>query len=414
MKIKFFSWKTILLFLAVVGPGIITANVDNDASGIATYSLAGAKFGYVMLWTVIPITLLMILVQDMTARIGIVSGKGLADLIRENFGVKLTFLIMIGLYIANLMTTIAEFAGIAVVGKILGIPAFAFIPVCAFLAWMLIKRLKYTTLEKVFLILIVFYLAYIISGFLAKPDWNAVGASVVIPEIKFEPVYFAFLVALIGTSLSPWMQFYLQGAIVEKGLKIEHLNFARLDVIMGSIMTGIVMFFVIVATASTIHGRIDVNNLEEVAVALQPLAGTYASGLFALGLFFAAFLGACILPISTAYFICEGLGLESGINKSLDEAPQFYGIMAFSLIIGAVILLIPNISLIPIFIISQVINGVLLPVVIVLMLLLINNKKIMKEYANSFIMNLFAIIGVIVLTAISAILVITTLLPQKL
>jgi len=413
MKIKFFSWKAVLLFLAVVGPGIITANVDNDASGIATYSLAGAKFGYLLLWTVIPITILMILVQDMAARIGIVTGKGLADLIRENFGVKITFLIMVGLFIANLMTTIAEFAGIAVAGQIFGISKFITVPVCAFAAWWLIKRLKYKTLEKVFLILIIFYLAYIISGFLAKPDWTNVAKSTLSPTIKFEPVYFAFLIAIIGTSITPWMQFYLQGAIVEKGLKIEHYTLSRIDVVMGSIMTGVVMFFIIMVTASTMYGKSDVTDIGQVASALVPLAGIYAAKLFAIGLFFAAFLGACILPISTAYFICEGIGLESGINKSFDEAPQFYIIMGFLILIGACILMVPGISLIPLFILSQVVNGILLPFIVVFMVLIINNKKIMKEYVNSFLMNIAIMAGVVVLTILSVLLVITSLLPQK-
>lgn len=408
MKIQI-DWRIILLFFSVLGPGIITANVDNDAGGIATYSLAGAKFGYALLWTTIPITILMILTQDMSVRMGIMTGKGLADLIRENFGVRITFLIMVGLFIANLMTTVSEFAGIAVVGEIFNISRFVSVPVCAFLAWWLIRKLKYKTLEKVFLILIIFYLAYLISGFLAKPDWSAVAKATVIPTINFEPTYFIFLIAIIGTSITPWMMFYLQGSIVEKGLKIEHYKFSRTDVILGSIMTGVVMFFVIVATASSIHGKSEVNDIKEVALALKPLAGIYASQLFAVGLFFAAFLGACILPISTAYFICEGFGLESGINKSFQEAPQFYGILTFLIAIGALILLIPNIPLIPLFIIAQVINGLLISIIILFMFLLINNKKIMKEYVNSFLMNLIIVIGIIILIVLSFLMVLTTI-----
>ncbi|MEK6967422.1 MAG: Nramp family divalent metal transporter [Nanoarchaeota archaeon] len=394
-------------YLAIIGPGIITSTVDNDASGIATYSVAGAQFGFSLIWTLIPITLLLIVIQEMVARMAVVTGKGLADLIREEFGVKLTLIILVGLFIANLSTTVAEFAGMAAAGELLGISRYIVVPLCALIIWLFIVRSNYKTVEKIFLVLILFYGLYVISGFLAKPDWGEVGRQAIMPSIKFTSSYWFVLVAVVGTSVTPWMQFYLQSSIVEKGLKIEHFKITRWDIIIGSVITSIVALFIIVSAASAVNteGAVSVEN---VAKALEPVAGRFASTVFAFGFFMAAFLGAWIVPLSTAYFITEGIGFESGINKSIHEAPQFYILLGTTLFIAAGIILIPGVPLIPIILISQVINALLLPIVLLLVLILINNKRIMKNHSNTKLMNIISVTVLFALVAMGVILVITS------
>ncbi|HLD19468.1 MAG TPA: Nramp family divalent metal transporter [Candidatus Nanoarchaeia archaeon] len=393
---------------SIIGPGIITSTVDNDAGGIATYSVAGAQFGYSLIWTLIPITLLLIVIQEMVARMAVVTGKGLADLIREEFGVKLTVIILIGLFVANISTTIAEFAGMAAAGELLGISRYFIVPLCALLIWLFVVRSNYRTVEKIFLVLILFYSLYFISGFLAKPNWAEVGRQTLMPAIKFTSAYWFVLVAVVGTSVTPWMQFYLQSSIVEKGLKIEHLKITRWDIIAGSIITSIIAFFIILAAAATISGK-EINSAEQVALALVPVAGNFAGIVFATGFFIAAFLGAWIVPLSTAYFITEGIGFESGINRNIHEAPEFYTLLGASLFIGAGIILIPGIPLIPIILLAQIINAFLLPVVLLLVLILINNKRIMKEHTNGLILNIISIIIMVSLVAMGSILAFTTL-----
>ena len=395
------------LLFSIIGPGIITSTVDNDAGGIATYSVAGAQFGYSLIWTLIPITLLLIVIQEMVARMAIVTGKGLADLIREEFGVKLTVIILIGLFIANVSTTIAEFAGMAAAGELLGISRYFIVPLCAFLIWFFVVRSTYRTVEKIFLVLILFYSLYFISGFLAKPNWGEVARQTFMPAIKFSSEYWFVLVAVVGTSVTPWMQFYLQSSIVEKGLKVEHLKITRWDIIVGSIITSIIAFFIILAAAATISGK-EINSAEQVALALVPVAGNFAGIVFATGFFIAAFLGAWIVPLSTAYFITEGIGFESGINRNIHEAPEFYTLLGASLFIGAGIILIPGIPLIPIILLAQIINAFLLPVVLLLVLILINNKRIMKEHTNGPAMNILSIIIMIALIVMGMILAFTT------
>jgi NRAMP (natural resistance-associated macrophage protein)-like metal ion transporter len=411
-KRRFFDWRGIAIFLSIIGPGLITANVDNDAGGIATFSLSGAHFGYSMLWALIPITISLIVVQEMCARMGVVTGKGLSDLIRENFGVKTTFLVLIGLIIANLTTTIAEFAGIAAASEIFGISKYIVVPLSALLIMFIIIKFDYKKVEKVFFFLVLFYISYIISGFLAHPDWGNVARQTLKPSFQFTSYYLVVLIALIGTNITPWMQFYLQASIVEKGIKISEYKYAKWDVILGCISTDVISFFVIVAVATTIFAAgYQINDAADAAKALVPLAGQYAGILFAFGLFNAAFFGACILPLSTSYYVCESLGWEAGMNKKFREAPMFYGIIIFIISLSGLLILIPNVPLLQIMLISQVINGILLPFILIFILKLINDKKIMGKYTNSRLGNIIAYSTVVVLILLTIVMVVTTLFP---
>ena len=376
--------RTIFLFLAVIGPGIITATVDNDVGGITTYSLAGAHFGYSLLWSLIPITILLILVQEMSARLGAVTGKGLADLIRENFGLKVTFYLMIALVFVNITNTISEFAGIAAGGEIFGISRYILVPLAGFSVWWLVVKGNYKSVEKIFMFACLFYFSYIISGILAKPDWGLVAKQTIMPSIKFSMPYLVLLVGMIGTTIAPWMQFYLQSSVVEKGIGKKELKFSKWDVILGCIMTDAVALFIIIATAATIFkvgGSI--NTAADAALALGPLAGKWATYLFAFGLLNAGIFAASILPLSTAYSVSEGLGWESGVNRKFSEAKEFYILYTAMIVIGAAVMMIPNLNLIFMMYFSQVLNGILLPVILVSMLILINKKEIMGEYKNS-------------------------------
>lgn len=396
-----------------MGPGIVTSCVDNDAGGITTFTLAGAQFGYDILWILIPITVLLIIVQEMCARMGVVTGKGLADLIRENFGVRWTLFIMIGLVFANFATATAEFAGIAAVGGILGISKYIIVPLFALTAFVMIITLSYRKIEKVFLVMAFFYIAYIISAFMSHPNWGEALHSTIVPTFHWNSTYIILLVALIGTNVTPWMQFFLQGSIVEKGVQVKDYKYSKWDVIIGSIITDVVSFFVIVAAAATLYKQgIIVTQVSEAAVALKPLAGDFASLLFSFGFFNAAFFGACILPISTAYYVCEGFGFEKGINKKFKEAPQFYFVLGAILFLSAAIILIPNIPLITILLFSQVVNGILIPFVMMAMLILINKPEIMGEYVNSKAYNIIAWTGSIAIIVLTVILVVVSIFPN--
>jgi Mn2+/Fe2+ NRAMP family transporter len=384
------SWKTrILLFLAVLGPGFITANVDNDAGGILTYSNAGAQYGYALLWTMIPVTVALLVVQEMCARMGAVTGKGLSDLIREEFGLRLTFLVMALLVIVNFGNVMAEFAGIAGSLQLFHLSKDFSVPICAVLVWLLVVKGDYKGVEKVFLAASVFYIAYIVTGVLSGPSWHdALLATVKLPEesIWHNKSYVYMTVGVIGTTISPWMQFYLQSSVVEKGVNVKSYKASRLDVIVGSFFTNIVAWFIVVACAATLfaHGMGPIQEAADAAEAMKPLAGQYAFLLFAVGLFNASLFAASILPLSTAYTVCEGLGLESGIDRSFKEAPFFYWLYSLLIAGGALaVVLIPNGKLVKMVILSQVLNGVLLPLVIIFMLLLINRKDLMGEYVNS-------------------------------
>ena len=377
------DWKHILFILGIIGPGIIAAIADNDAGGIATYSVAGANFGLTMLWTLIPITILLIIVQEMVARLGAVTGKGLSDLIRENFKVKTTFFIMIGLLIANLSVTVSEFAGIAAAGELFGISRLILIPATAIVIWLLILKLDYKKLEKIFLVLVLFYIAYIISGFMAKPDWGAVFKGTISPTVQFNKSFIFLLIALVGTTITPWMQFYLQSSIVEKGIRKAEYKYSKWDVIIGSSFTNIISFFIIITCAAVLFSNgIRVNDAIDASKALEPLAGSYALYLFGGGFFIAALFGAFILPLSTSYYLCEAFGWESGVNKKFSNAKNFYIIMLLMIVISSAIILIPSINLIHLILLAQFINGIILPVLLIIILKLVNDRKLMGGYVN--------------------------------
>lgn len=382
-------WKTqLVLFLAVLGPGIITANVDNDAGGILTYSQAGAQFGYTLLWTLIPITLALIVVQEMCARMGVVTGKGLSDLIREEFGLRITFIMMILLVIVNFGNVIAEFSGIAGSMQLFHISKYLSVPMCALLVWLLVVKGDYKGVEKVFLAASAFYLAYIFAGFFSHPAWHtALLATVKLPPHSswHKSGYIYMTMAVIGTTISPWMQFYMQSSVVEKGTNAKQLGASRADVIVGSFFTDIVGWFIIVACAATlfVHGMGAIQVPADAAEAMKPLAGQYAFILFAAGLFNASLFAASILPLSTAYTVCEGMGFESGLDKSFSEAPAFYWLYSLLIAAGAGVVLWPHFPLVKVTILSQVLNGVLLPIVMIFMLVLINKKDLMGKHTNN-------------------------------
>lgn len=411
-KVKF-NWKRILLFLSVIGPGLITSSVDNDAGGIATYSIAGAHFGYSMLWTLIPITFVLVIVQEMSARMGVVTGRGLSDLIRENFGIKLTLFIMIGLIIANFATTISEFAGIASAGEIFGISKYILVPLCATAVWFLILKSNYKLLERFFLVLILFYITYVVAGIMSKPDWGVVAKETISPTIKLSSAYIVVLIAMIGTTITPWMQFYLQSSIVEKGVKVKNYVYSKIEVIIGSLSTDIVSFFIIVACGTVLFPLgVKIANAEDAALALQPIAGHLASGIFATGFFGAALFGAFILPLATSFFICEAFGWESGVNKTFKQAKQFYIIIASLIFLSALIILMPNIPLVWLMISAQVVNGIILPFILVAMLFLINNEKLMGKYVNGSVYNVVIWITVAVMIILTILMVVTTFWPD--
>ncbi len=401
LKIRKF-WREALIFLSIMGPGIITANVDNDAGGITTYSVAGAHFGYSLMWSFIPIIIALVIIQEMCSRMAVVTGKGLADLIREEFGVKVTFYAMVILIFSNIFNTISEFAGIAASAELFGISKYIMVPICALFVWWLIVKGTYKSVEKVFLVACLFYVSYIISGFLSKPDWNEVVFSSIRPKLHFDKFYLLMLMGVIGTTIAPWMQFYQQSSVVEKEIKLKNYKYSRLDVIVGAFVVNIVAIFIVVVCANTLfkHG-IRIETAKDAALALKPLAGQYCFYLFAFGLLNASVFSACILPLSTAYSVCEGMGWEVGVNRRFKEAPQFYTLYTAIIIIGASIILIPNIKLIPIMLISQATNGLLLPFVLIFMLLLVNNKRLMGKYTNSKVYNILAILTIVGMIGLS-------------
>jgi NRAMP (natural resistance-associated macrophage protein)-like metal ion transporter len=385
-------WAGILLFLSVVGPGIITANVDNDAGGITTYSLAGAQFGTKLLWTLLPITIALVVVQEMSARLGAVTGKGLADLIRENFGVKITFYLMAALLITNFGNTVSEFAGVAASMELFGVSKLVSIPLAALCIWLLVLRGSSRIVERVFLVACVFYVVYPLSSFLAHPHWRGVVRDTVLPsQVRFNGAYISMLIAVVGTTIAPWMQFYLQSSVVEKGIRKDRYWMSRWDVIIGCITTDVVAFFIIVACAATLfsHG-IAIKDAADAARSLEPLAGRYASLLFAFGLLNASLFSAAILPLATVYYVCEAFGWEAGIDKKWEEAKAFYVMYTVVVVLGAGVVLWPKFPLITTMFVSQVVNGILLPFVLVFVLLLINRKSLMGDQVNGPAFNIIA------------------------
>jgi NRAMP (natural resistance-associated macrophage protein)-like metal ion transporter len=375
----------LVVFFAVLGPGFITAVVDNDAGGIITYSSAGARFGYLPLWTLLPITLVLIITQEMCSRMGAVTGKGLSDLIREEFGLRITFLLMALLVLVNLTNVMSEFAGIASSLELFGLSKYITVPLSAIAVWFLVVKGDYQSVEKVFLFACVVYVTYIISGFLVKPDWKSAAIQSIRPVLFLDRAYIYMLIGMVGTTVAPWMQFYLQAAVVEKGITPKDYVESRIEVIVGCVMTSVIAFFIIVACAGAIYytvGPRDIQTAAEAVDGLRPF-GPYAVLLFAAGLFNASIFAACILPLSTAYSVCEGLGFESGVNRRLREAPVFYGLYTSLIVSGAGSILIPHFPLVRMILLSQVLNGVLLPLVLIFMILLINKKDLMGSWVNS-------------------------------
>jgi NRAMP (natural resistance-associated macrophage protein)-like metal ion transporter len=388
-----------------MGPGIITSSVDNDAGGITTYSLAGAEFGLKLIWTLIPIMIALIVIQEMCARMGVVTGKGLSDLIREKFGAKITFYLMIGMFLTNMANVVSEFAGIAAGMEVFGVNKLIAVPLSAFLVWWMVVKGTYRIVEKIFLVACLFYISYIITGIIVRPDWNQVVQNFLNPHLSFNPPEITMVIGLVGTTIAPWMQFYLQASIVEKGVKIEAYKFARFDVVMGSVIVHIVAFFIILVCAETLFKTgVKIETAKDAALALRPLAGPYSTYLFAFGLVNASLFAASILPLSTTYLICEGLGWEAGIDRKFVEAPQFYGFYSLMIFLGAGIILYPNVPLIPIMYFSQVINGMVLPVVLIFMLLLINDKKLMLGHTNGPTLNMIGWMTSIVMIAFTVLL----------
>jgi NRAMP (natural resistance-associated macrophage protein)-like metal ion transporter len=395
-------FKRIAIFLAILGPGIITGSVDNDAGGITTYSLAGAIYGYNLIWTLIPSFIVLVVIQEMNARMGIVTGKGLSDLIRENAGVKITFFIFIGLLLTNIGNTTTEFAGVAGSMEVFGISKYISVPVVAFMVWVLVVKGTYKIAERIFLIFSVSLLTYIVSALMGKPQWSEIGAAIIRPEMEVNTSSIAMVIGLIGTTIAPWMQFYMQSSVIEKGLKMKNFKYTLIDIVVGCIITVVVAFFIIVACASTLHvNGVQINEAKDAALALKPLAGNISSQVFAFGLFVASVFSATILPLATAFYVCEAFGFEAGLDKKWDDAKEFYILYTGILIISALIILIPNAPLIAISLWSQVLNGILLPVVLISMILLINNPKIMGKHVNKPVNNIIGWGAIIILIGLS-------------
>jgi Mn2+/Fe2+ NRAMP family transporter len=406
------GWNKLWLFLAILGPGIITACADNDAGGITTYSVAGAHFGYSLLWMLLITTFCLAVVQEMCARMGAVTGQGLSDLIRENFGLRWTFFAMAVLLFANVFTLIADFAGIAASMEIFGLARWLSVPLMAVVIWYTVLRGSYKVVERVFLVFCLAQFAYVFSGILAHPNWGLALKSTFVPSFQFDPHYLLIFIGVIGTTITPWMQFYIQSAVRDKGISIRHYKYERAEVLFGAFFTDFISFFIIVACAATLYKMgIRIETAKDAAIALGPIAGHFAETLFGIGLFGASTLTASIVSLSSAYAICEAFGWESGINKTFREAPTFYGLYTLLIIIGALVVLLPRLDLISVMLVSQEVNGILLPFILVFMLLLINNKRIMGNYVNSRFYNIIAWFTVAALVILTVILLGSAILP---
>jgi NRAMP (natural resistance-associated macrophage protein)-like metal ion transporter len=408
--------REILIFLAVLGPGIITAMVDNDAGGIATYSVAGARFGYELLWVLVFTAFLLALVQEMTVRMGMVTGKGLAALIRERFSLRLTAFIMLILLITNFANTISNFAGLAAGMQLFHLPPWIAVPPLAMMVWLLVVKGTYKRVEKVFLVASLVYISYIISAFLARPGWLEVGHALVTPSPRFNAPYLALTVTIVGTTIAPWMQFYQQASIVDKGLDASKLSYERVDTVIGSIFMTIVAMFIVICCAAAFFnnpevGATTITSAEQAAAALAPVAGKNASYLFAFGLLVASLFAGSILPLSTAYTVCEAFGWEAGVNRSREEAPHFYFIYTSFIICSAILVMIPKMPLVLLMVISQTMNGILLPVILVCMLTLINDRDIMGEFVNPRWLNWVMWAVTALLTILTIAMIVSTFFP---
>ena len=404
--------RRLLMYIAILGPGMITANAGNDAGGIATFASVGAEFGYSLLWILIPIAISLGIVQEMCARMGAVTGKGLADLIRERFGVRWTALIMLSLLIANAGVTVSEFVGIAAAAELFNVSRFIAVPVAAVLVWWLVAKGSYQKVEKVFLLMSLVFLGYIVSAFLSQPDWSAVAVGLVRPSLRLEHTFIFTLVAVVGTTISPYMQVYVQSSVVDKGVRADNYRETKTDVWVGTVFAILIVFFIVVSTAATLHkAGIPITSAADAAQALRPLAGRYAETLFGLGLFGASMLAAGVLPLATAYSISEALGFEKGVSRSFREAPIFLGTFTFLVAVGAAIAVIPNLPLIRVLLVTQVINGLLLPIVLFAVLKLVNNRELMGAHVNGPIYNVAAWLTAIVVTLLSLLYMLMTIFP---
>jgi len=405
--------KRLLAYVAILGPGMITANAGNDAGGIATFASVGADFGYSLLWILIPITISLGIVQEMCARMGAVTGKGLADLIRERFGVRWTALIMLALLVANAGVTVSEFVGIAAATELFGVSRYVSVPLAAFIIWSLVVKGSYKRVERAFLLMSLVFLGYIVSAFLSRPDWTAVALGLVKPEFKLEHAFLFTFVAVIGTTISPYMQVYVQSSVVEKGVTADDYSKTKTDVWVGTVFAILIVFFIIVSTAATLHkAGIQISTAADAANALRPLAGRYAETLFGLGLFGASMLAAGVLPLATAYSISEALGFEKGVSRSFREAPTFLGTFTFLVAVGAAIAIVPNLPLIRVLLVTQVINGLLLPIVLFAILRLVNNRELMGSHVNGPLYNIAAWLTAIVVTILSVLFISISLFPS--
>ena len=394
-------------YLAILGPGIIAANAGNDASGIATYSTVGAGFGYTLLWVFIPMILSLIIVQEMCVRMGVVTGQGLADLIREQFGVRWTAFIMLALLVANTGVIVSEFVGIAQASELLSVPRYFSIPVSAGLIWWLVVRGSQKRVERVFLLMSLVFFCYVISAFVSKPNWGEVAEGFVQPTFSTDTIYLFTMMALIGTTITPFMQVFVQSSVVEKQMDKDDLQIARADVIVGTIFACVIAAFIVISTAATLHanGVTTIDSAATAAESLVPIAGAYAKYLFAIGLFGAAMLAMGVLPLATAYSLSEALGFEKGLSRTFREAPIFLGIFTALILIGAIAALIPGIPQIKLLLFTQTINGVLLPIILIAVLRLANNREIMGEYKNSLGLNIAAGLTTTVISLLSLLLI---------
>lgn len=408
-RFKNLKYARVLVLLSVIGPGFIAGNAGNDAGGIATYSIVGAREGYGLLWALILITVALAVIQEMSSRMGVVTGKGFGDLVREQFGVKVTLAIMSLFVIANLTVTIAEFAGIAASMELFGINKYLSVPLSAFIVWFVVVKGNFKQVERFLIAISLIYLTYVVSGIMSDPPWKEVARQIVMPAVRMDRDYFLLFITMIGTTITPYMQFYLQSAVVDKGVRIEEYGFAKFDVYAGSIMTVFIAFFIVLATGTILHpAGVVVDSAEAAARALEPLAGNFASHLFAIGLLNASFLAAFVLPLATSYGLSEAFGWESGINKTFREAPQFLGFYTAFIVIGAGVIMLPNAPLIKIMFLSQTINGILLPFVLVIMLKLVNSREIMGEYVNSKRMNIITWTTVAILIILTLLLLVSS------
>ena len=403
----------VFLYLAVIGPGVITACAGNDAGGIATFASVGADYGYNLIWLLIPLTLSLGIVQEMCARMGAVTGKGLSDLVRERFGVRWTAFIMLALLVANGGVTVSEFVGIAAAMELLGVARYVSVPIAAVAIWWLVVKGTYRRVERVFLAMSLVFLAYVVSAFLAHPPWRTVAVELVRPHLDLTPAYLLSFVAIIGTTISPYMQVFIQSSVVEKGVRLENYRMIRADVWIGTVFAILIVFFIVVSTAATLHVHGEhVDSAQQAAHALRPLAGPYAEILFAIGLFGASMLAAGVLPLATAYSISEAFGFEKGVSSSFREAPIFLGVFTFLVAVSAFIAMIPGLPLIQVLIVTQVINGMLLPVILIAILRLVNNRELMGAYVNGRLYNFAAWLTAVVVSALSILLIVVTLLPN--